>query len=110
MSTIAAARPLTAGPAVGPMRVRWDRVLALLVVVAAAAWFLGGGLVRASQADEPAQPAVTVVVQAGDTVWDLARLHAPAGSSTQDYAMQIVIHNDVTATALRPGTVLELPR
>ena len=108
MSTIVATHPRTTESSA--LRVRWDRLAAVLIVLAAAAWFLGGGLVRASQADVPAQPPAVVVVQPGDTIWELAQAHAPAGTSTQDYVMQVVAHNEVRATALRPGSVLELPR
>ena len=81
-------------------------MIALLLV----AGLLLSWLVGSSVADEPAPAPVTVVVQSGDTVWELAREHAPAGMSVQDYAMVVVTHNGVSATALRPGSVLELPQ
>lgn len=85
------------------------RLVALLVstAVLAATVVVAGQL--GSAASVPQAPALEVVVQPGDTIWELAATHRPAGTSTQDYAMAVVLHNDLTATALRPGTIVELP-
>lgn len=98
----------TAGPRAGVdlgRALSWALVALLLVAGLLLSWLVGS-----SVADEPAPAPVTVVVQSGDTVWELAREHAPAGMSVQDYAMVVVTHNGVSATALRPGSVLELPQ
>lgn len=102
-------RPPVARPPRVRVRVRWDRVAGLLAALVLAVVLVGGLLAGASQADEPAGDPLTVVVGPGDTIWELARAHAPAGVDTMTYAAAITAHNGVTATALRPGTVLELP-
>ena len=104
-----AVRPAVAGRRVVRTRVRWDRVAALAVALLAFVWFLGAGLAGSSGADAPPAPPVVVVVQPGDTVWDLARAHAPADMATLEYAMLVEQHNGVRAGALLPGSVLELP-
>jgi LysM domain-containing protein len=53
--------------------------------------------------------AQTIVVGVGDTIWDLARAHVPAGRDVMSYVAEIVVLNDVDATALQPGMVLRLP-
>lgn len=119
MSTLTAPRPQFT-PVVGRNHVRrgtgrpWrlrhvPRPLMLLLLVAMVLGVLLSGLVGDSDADVPGPQAQTVVVGHGDTVWDLAREHVPAGMTVQDYAWLVVEHNDVTATALQPGTVLVLP-
>jgi nucleoid-associated protein YgaU len=49
------------------------------------------------------------VIAPGDTVWDLARRHAPAGAGVGEYAAVIVRANGVDARRLQPGDVLVLP-
>lgn len=51
-----------------------------------------------------------VVVGEDDTVWDLARTHAPAGAHPTVYARAVMEANDVDPRRLRPGEVLWLPR
>lgn len=58
---------------------------------------------------EPAREATTVVVRAGDTLWDLAAAHGPAGAHRAVYAAEIAAANELDARALRPGQVLRLP-
>lgn len=53
--------------------------------------------------------AQTVVIAEGDTIWDLARMHAPAGRDAVAYMAEVVAMNEVDATALQPGMVLRLP-
>lgn len=86
----------------------WLRLLAVTLLLTAG--LVLSGFVGSSIADEPGPAPLSVVVQPGDTVWALAQQHAPAGTSVQDYALVVVTHNGVSATALRPGTVLELPQ
>lgn len=91
------------------VRVRWARVAALLVAVAAMTWVLAGLTATTSAAEDPPAPPVAVVIQPGDTLWDLARTHAPAGMATLEYVALVEDLNDVRAGLLLPGHVLELP-
>lgn len=100
--------PLASRPVARPL-VRPTVRAAAVVVALVLGLFLFVSLGGLSRADAPAAPLATVVVQPGDTVWDIAAAHAPAGTSTADYAWLVATHNDVQATALRPGTVLQLP-
>ncbi|MGH8910566.1 MAG: LysM peptidoglycan-binding domain-containing protein [Egibacteraceae bacterium] len=50
-----------------------------------------------------------IVVGGNDTIWDLARAHAPAGQDILSYVAEVIEMNDVDATALQPGMVLHLP-
>lgn len=89
---------------------RYDRLGALLVGLAMVVWLLVGAMAGASDADTPVPDPVSVVIQSGDTVWDLARAHAPSGIATLEYVMLVEQHNGVRSGALLPGTVLELPQ
>jgi hypothetical protein len=105
MSTLAAPRTAAARA----FTIRWDRV----AVVVALALLLLWGLATAAQGSRPPagaadQPAV-VVVQPGDTLWALARDHAPPGVATLEYVAAIEAANGVRAGALVPGTPLRLP-
>lgn len=52
----------------------------------------------------------TVVIAPGETVWELAAPHAPAGADLQVYVEEVLRHNGLEATAIPPGTVIRLPR
>lgn len=52
---------------------------------------------------------ITVVVAPGETLWDIAAPHAPAGTEPMAYVVQIAAHNGVDPRAVQPGTVLQLP-
>lgn len=50
-----------------------------------------------------------VVVAEDDTIWDLARAHAPSGAHPAVYAREVMELNDVEPQRLRAGEVLWLP-
>jgi nucleoid-associated protein YgaU len=107
-------RVVSAGPArapADPAVYRRRRLLAAVVLlVVAGAAVLGWSGLRAQDATAAVPVAVhTVVVAPGDTVWDLARAHAPAGVAVDAYALEIVRVNGVEPAALAPGSVLRLP-
>jgi Tfp pilus assembly protein FimV len=100
---------LTPAPARRPVVVRWDRVAVLVAVLLAAVLAVGAwGTGRSSARTSPAPQAV-VVVQPGDTLWSLARQHAPADVATLEYVAAVERLNGVRAGALVPGTPLRLP-
>ena len=92
------------------VRVRWDRVGALLVALLLFLWLIGAGIAGRSQAEPAPLASIQVVVQSGDTLWDMARDHAPAGMATLESVMLVEQVNDVRAGGLIPGTVIELPQ
>ncbi|CAN5860811.1 hypothetical protein BH20ACT7_BH20ACT7_04050 [soil metagenome] len=84
--------------------------LAVTVVVVATLSLVGVWPLRSAAATvEGHVEQVEVVIAPGDTIWDLAHAHAPAGQSPQTYITSILDANDLDATALLPGTVLRLP-
>jgi nucleoid-associated protein YgaU len=89
---------------------RARRLLTGLVVaaaIAAGAWV--GGLVAS---DEPALDLVretSLVVQPGDTVWDIARSVAGDEQDVRAVVDAIERRNDLVAGRLVPGQVLVLP-
>jgi nucleoid-associated protein YgaU len=105
-----AARPAAVRASTPAIRIRWDRLAALAVTVLVVLWVLAGGLAGPSQATTPPAAPITVVVQPGDTVWELARQHGPSGVGTLEYAALVEQRNGVRAGALLPGSVLVLPQ
>lgn len=91
---------------------RRRRVVAALVALAAGAAIVA--LVAAVTEEGPSHPSpsaepVVVVVSPGDTLWDLALPHLPAGAHPTSYVAGIAADNEVDPRYLEPGTVLRLP-
>ena len=106
----------TRGRALRAAQARFRRrrlaVAVAFLLLAAAGWLLALVLALPLRSGAEAAapiPAAQVVVGPGDTVWDLARAHAPEGVDPLVYVAEVVEHNGVPATALVPGMVLELP-
>ena len=62
---------------------------------------------EAPAASRPSAPA-SVVVQPGETLWDLAERYAPAGSDPRDYVAELVEQNG-GSELVYAGTRLDLP-
>ncbi|OCT14243.1 hypothetical protein A8709_25775 [Paenibacillus pectinilyticus] len=54
-------------------------------------------------------PQVKVVVQSGDTLWDIASSHLKKGENTRSYTEKIKSFNHLTSSSLKEGQVLLLP-
>jgi LysM repeat protein len=79
--------------------------LALLSSLASAVLFT-----TASRADNPpAGPAPTIVVQRGDTLWDIAARVLPRRNN-QDAVAELRDLNHLPGSDVQPGEVLTLPR
>ncbi|MCW3490706.1 LysM peptidoglycan-binding domain-containing protein [Dethiobacter alkaliphilus] len=81
------------------------RALALLTIwmlIMAFTFFQGN--VAMGEVEEPQ----TVVVSAGDTLWSLAKTHAP-GRDIRSYIEQIRDANRLSGSVLHPGQELILP-
>ncbi|MBP1961807.1 LysM peptidoglycan-binding domain-containing protein [Paenibacillus aceris] len=50
-----------------------------------------------------------VVIQAGDTLWDIAAAHKKNGENTRSYVDKIRTKNHLTTSSLKEGQVLLLP-
>lgn len=88
---------------------RRGRLLVMVLVVLAGLALLGIAASQASQAQrQPAQAPSTVVVQDGDTLWQIARQVAPAESPAAVVAALREV-NGLDAGPLQPGQVLLVP-
>jgi predicted Zn-dependent protease len=84
-------------------------VLALLVAVLFAAFSLGRSASQAaSPAAQPAPAPHAVTVQAGESLWSMARRIAP-DNDPREVVAQIRALNDLTTSHLTPGQQLLLP-
>lgn len=103
-------RAVSGGPVRGTLHatVRGRRVvLGLIVVVSAGLGLLGGQAVAAT----PAVPAETVriVVEPGDTLWELALGLVEPGEDIRDVVLEIQELNGMGSAALSVGDELLLP-
>ncbi len=89
--------------------VRWDRLMSMVLLLIVLSWAVASLAAGQAQAQNPSTAPVTVVVQPGDTLWDLSREHAPVGFSTLEYAHIVAQANEVRPGLLVPGSVLTLP-
>jgi Tfp pilus assembly protein FimV len=87
------------------MRVRWVRVIAIVLVVAGAL-LVAPGLARGDGPDRPA-PRVTYVVESGDTLWSIARRVAP-GRDPRPVVDGLIEANDLRG-GLQAGQELSIP-
>ena len=95
----------------GPVQA-WRRRVGALVVLAALLVILVQALVGPAPETAPATTpvsAATVVVQPGQTLWDIASTHAPADTSTWTYVDRLAEVNGVTPGTLQAWQVLRLP-
>ena len=58
---------------------------------------------------EGAAQAAFVTVMPGDTLWELAAQHAPAGSDLQKYVYELKRVNRLKSGAIHAGQILRLP-
>ncbi len=94
----------------GPLQA-WRRRLGVLLVLAALVGLGVQTLVGGPGAATEVAPvsATTVVVQPGQTLWDVAQEHAPADVSPAAYVRELAELNGVTNGALDAWQVLRLP-
>ena len=64
---------------------------------------------------EPMEPTAassgeTVVVQPGDTIWDIAQVRTPAGTDPRAFVDAIIALNGLDGGVLEAGDELEMPR
>lgn len=110
-----ASRRATPAPPARPQRAVYRRrrlaVLAAAVMTASSLAAVAGATgATAGRALPAPPPPARVVVEPGDTVWDLAAARLPAGEDLRGYVAEVVDRNRVDATALPAGSVLVFPR
>jgi hypothetical protein len=67
------------------------------------------GVVGAVDADSGPIETVEVRIVAGDTLWDLAADHTPAGEDVRVTLRELMELNGLTDSAVRVGQVVEVP-
>lgn len=83
---------------------------ALVTAVALGLSGLGSPAATATASTPTTSPvATTVVVQPGQTVWQVAAEHAPVGVTTADYVARLVQHNGLDGGTVEAWQVLRLP-
>jgi hypothetical protein len=91
-------------------RARRPALAMLLTAVVAAVWIgVADGSAAAPPGAAPGAATAVLVVAPGDTLWELASAHAPAGADPQAWAAAVAARNHIDGGALEPGTVLEVP-
>ena len=99
-------------PARPPRHVFWLR-RALALAVLAALLVVVGGVVRAMTASGPDETLgrtnLTVVVEPGQTLWDLAERYAPEGRDLVEWADEIARANGLEGRTLQAGMPLQVP-
>jgi hypothetical protein len=98
-------------PAQPPVRLtRRGRVVvvAFLVLVALASSFLGLRNASVATSRQGRPPYRTVVVQPGQTLWDVAREAAP-GADPRDTVGRIMEVNDLSSALVQPGQQIAVP-
>ena len=84
-------------------RIRWDRVIAvaMIPVVLAGLYF--------AVAQEPIQyEDTTVVVQEGDTLWDIAKDAVGEEVDVRDVVRHIILNNNLKDGVIHPGMTLKV--
>lgn len=60
--------------------------------------------------DSSPSAGVSVTVHTGDSLWQLAQQHTPAGGDPREVVADIIELNQLTSTTLQAGQVLVMPR
>lgn len=85
------------------------RTVLILVLLAVALVAFSLGRTSASATRDRVAPRETVVVQPGESLWQIARRVAP-GADPRVYVARLVSVNDLGSAPVQPGQRLELPR
>jgi hypothetical protein len=82
------------------------RVSALFVI-----WLTvtGGIFLADSPANGEISQPVKVIVDSGDTLWGLAKIHAPRGMDVRHYLAEVLEENKLASVLIYPGQEIILP-
>ncbi|HET9259804.1 MAG TPA: LysM peptidoglycan-binding domain-containing protein [Acidimicrobiia bacterium] len=81
--------------------------LSVLLATVCAVFLLIGG---AADAEQIPAPAIEYVVEAGDTLWQIASDHVSADADVRPLIHAIKQRSGIVSSTLRPGQVLQIPR
>lgn len=69
-----------------------------------------GTLIGANNAESLTKPVYSeILVQSGDTLWDLAREFGPGGQDVREVVYEICRINDISADSIYPGQTILIP-
>lgn len=83
-----------------------------LALVGIGVWSVAGpasGADAGAVVDGSAPAAEVVVVEAGQTLWDIAAATVPAGGNLEEHLGRLLDANDVEPSRLEPGAVVVVP-
>jgi LysM repeat protein len=87
-----------------------NTLLPKLLILVIVAWIAGAGVLTVFAAPSASNEAVTkLVVQPGDTLWQIASKHKPERMDTRVYIEGIVRVNGLRDQGVQAGQVLKLP-
>jgi nucleoid-associated protein YgaU len=93
-----------------PMKLtRRGRLLVTLLVTALLLVAFSVGRASSHAGDTPASPRATVVVQEGDTLWEIARRTSPEGDPRVTVSRILELNDLGSASSVRAGQQLTLP-
>ena len=82
--------------------------LRLAIIILVAGVFLGLVAPALFASGDPVPERRTHVVQAGETLWGLAKVHAP-GEDPRRFVFEVQRLNDLDGVVIQPGVTLLLP-
>ena len=89
-------------------RARFRRTVAGAALLTVIGGTLAGGLARGADAP-PRHGKRAVVIEAGDTLWDVASRHAPEGTDLRSYVDALAAANGLSGAGIQAGVRLRLP-
>lgn len=94
-----------------PRGVFWLRraLVVLIAVIAVLAVTAGMRVASGAETGDTARLEMTVILPAGQTLWDLAGRYAPDGGDRSMWVQQVATRNDLDPRAILPGTPLLIP-
>lgn len=78
-----------------------------LVVISTLSCGVSAAMNRVLATNKP--ETMTVFVQAGDTLWDIARAHNPSGRDIREVVSEIKVYNGLKTATIQTGDALEVP-
>lgn len=79
--------------------------IAILMIIS-----ITGTLIGANQAESLTKPVYSeIIVQSGDTLWNLAEQFGPDGKDLREVVYEICRINDISADSIYPGQAILIP-
>lgn len=88
-------------------RIRFTMFLtvAILIIIS-----ITGTAIGANNAESLTKPVYSeIIIQSGDTLWNLAQEFGPDGKDIREVVHEICIINDISAGSIYPGQIILIP-